>query len=206
MTTVGRTLVALYQDAAMAHHVVASLLEAGFSTEDVSLLLKDDSTHYDKTSARNGEFAFLGALAGVLIGVGTAVVPGIGPIIGEDAIGILATAGIGAVAGALTGGISAELIQVEEDEPAPHQSGTIVSLTTNDQWLEWGERIMLRYHPLKIEERETNWYGSSRAKFDLEHASNRAMQIIRDRSTTTMQQIKSSTTLPTHARSYKYRN
>jgi hypothetical protein len=206
MTIMGRILVALYQDTATAHHVVASLLEAGFSIDDVSLLVKDESAFYGKSGVHNGEFALLGALVGMAVSIGTAFVPGIGPIMGQDALGILATAGVGAAAGALTGGISAELIDVDEDDPIPFQSGTIVSLTTNDQWLEWGERIMGRYHPLKIEEREANWYGSSLGKFDLEHASSRAMKIIQDRSSATMQQIKSGTTLQKRARSYKYPN
>lgn len=207
----GRTLVALYEDDATAHEVVASLLEAGFSIEDVSLLVKDDASLYPSTSVSNGDFAVLGALVGVAVSIGTALVPGIGPIMGQDALGILVTAGIGAAAGALTGGISAELIDVEDSEqtnyaPVLRQPGTIVSLTTNDQWLEWADRIMRRYHPLRIEEREAHWYGGSLGKFDLEDASSRAMQVLRDSSSTTMKQIKSSTVLPPRARSYKYHN
>ena len=202
----GRTLVALYQNTETAHEVVVSLLEAGFSMEDVSLLVKDDSAFYEKSGTHNSEFAALGALVGALVSIGMALVPGIGPIRELDAVGILLMAGIGAAAGAVTGGISAELIGVEEDVPAFIPRGTIVSLTTNDQWLEWAERIMERHHPLKIEGREAHWYGSSLGKFDLEHASNRAMQVIRDRSSNTMQQIESGTTLRSHARSYEYRN
>jgi hypothetical protein len=204
-------LVALYQDTATAHEVVASLLEAGFSTEDVSLLVKDDSALNPSSGVSNSDFALLGALVGAAVGIGTALVPSIGPVIGQSALGFLLTAGIGAAAGALTGGIGAELIDIEDNNPSNYASAlregkAVVSLTTNDQWLEWAERIMRRYEPLKIEEREGSWYGSSVAKFDLEHASSRAMQAIRDHSSATMKQIKSSTVIRPHARSYEYRN
>lgn len=206
-----RMLVALYPDTATAHEVVASLLEAGFSTEDVSLLVKDDSALYPSSSLSNSDFALLGALVGAAVGIGTALVPSIGPVMGPSALGFLLTAGIGAAAGALTGGIGAELIDIEDGDPSKYASAlregkAVVSLTTNDQWLEWAERIMRRYEPLKIEEREGSWYGSGVAKFDLEHASSRAMQAIRDHSSATMQQLKSSTTVQPPARRYEYRN
>ena len=45
------------------------------------------------------------------------------------------------------------------------EDGTIVSITTYPQWVEWAERIMTRYQPLKLEQREAEHQWS---KFELD--------------------------------------
>jgi hypothetical protein len=89
-------------------------------------------------------------------------VPGIGPLIGGGAVGVAMTVGIGAAAGALTGGLSVGLLDLESedapDEGGDLRAGTVVSVTSNEEWLEWAQKIMARYDPLKIEEREAKWY------------------------------------------------
>ncbi len=69
------------------------------------------------------------------------------------------SAGIGAAAGAVTGGITAALLDFGIGEEEAHffaegirRGGTLVSLTTRMQWLEWAENIMKRYQPLSLEE------------------------------------------------------
>ncbi|MEP7290545.1 MAG: hypothetical protein ABI835_02125 [Chloroflexota bacterium] len=213
----GRTLVALYQDSPTAHSVVNALLEAGFSTDDIRIMVNDaDQPVYTASTAQEittSECASLGAVVGALVGIGSVLVPGIGPMLGIGTLSILVTAGIGAAAGALTGGIAAELIDVETDKTdlRPYSSGlqwkgTIVSLTTNEQWLEWAERIMMRYEPLKIEGREATWYGSARVAFSPDASESRRMQTLGAGSSTHLRQIGSSTSIRQHARIYNSPN
>ncbi len=155
-----KTIVAIYRNPAAAQRVIDGLMEAGFSADDISLLVKDvrgSLTSAGSDDVSSGEGAGFGALIGALVGVGTALVPGIGPIIGAGPL----TVGISAAAGAIIGGLSAGLLDLDVDAAEAIQSvGTIVSLTTKDEWLEWAQRIMERHQPLKIEERPAKWYES----------------------------------------------
>jgi hypothetical protein len=163
-----KTIVAMYEDPAVAQQVIDGLIEAGFSANDISLLVKDARgvlTSAGKEDVSSGEGAGFGALVGALVGIGTALVPGIGPVVGAGALGVALTVGIGAAAGALTGGVTAGLLDLDVDASEANDfasgmrwGGTIVSLTTKDEWIEWAQRIMERHHPVKIEERSTKWY------------------------------------------------
>jgi len=154
-----KTLVAVYEDPHTAQLVIEALLETGFSGDDISLLVQDRRSVASSGEISGSDAASLGALVGALVGIGSALVPGIGPLIGGGAVGVAMTVGIGAAAGALTGGLSVGLLDLESGEDAPDlRAGTVVSVTSNEEWLEWAQKIMLRYDPIKIEEREAKWY------------------------------------------------
>jgi hypothetical protein len=163
-----KTIVAMYQDPAVAQKVIDQLIEAGFSADDISLLVKDAGgvmTSARKEDVSSGDGAGFGALIGALVGIGTALVPGIGPVLGAGPIAVALTVGIGAAAGAVTGGVTAGLLDLDVDASQANEfvnglrwSGTIVSLTTKDEWIEWAQRIMERHQPEKIEERAAKWY------------------------------------------------
>ncbi len=209
-----RTLVARYRDAETARSVVASLLEAGFSGDDISLLVSE--THRGSEAGNPpitmAECATVGAFVGALVGIGTTVMPEIEPVLGATPLALLGTLVIGAVVGALTGGISAHLLDVEPEKPhttAPwlRANGTIVSLTTNEQWLEWAEKIMLRHQPLSIEGREAGWYGSAHARFNSDAAHDSGtFAALAGGSSSRMRQVRSSLSLPQRVKSYEYRN
>ncbi|MBI1258680.1 MAG: hypothetical protein GC204_14525 [Chloroflexi bacterium] len=160
-----KTLVALYNDPHTAQQVLEALLEAGFSGDDISLIVKDAKGAEESEAFTATDGAGLGALVGALVGIGSALVPGIGPLIGSGPVAVAVTAGIGAAAGALTGGLSANLLPLDLSDAAGtlyssglRGGGTIVSVTSNEEWLEWAQRIMARYQPVKIEERDARWY------------------------------------------------
>jgi len=163
-----KTLVALYGDPITGQRVVEALLETGFSGDDISLLVKDTKAATNPSAELSaGEGVGLGALVGALVGIGSVFVPGIGPLMGTGALAVAVTAGIGAAAGALTGGISAGLLALDLNEEEAryyenglHSGGTVVSVTSNEAWLEWAQKIMARYQPLKLEEREAKWYAT----------------------------------------------
>ncbi len=173
-----KTLIALYQDATSAREAVDALLSAGFSGDDISLLVNNAQGKHVRFSAqeiRTGEGVGFGAVVGALVGIGSALVPGIGPVLGVGPLAIALTAGIGAAAGALTGGVTAGLLELGLDDETTRSyaeglrfGGTIVGVTTNTEWLEWAETIVARYHPVRVEEREARQRGSGWSGFDLQ--------------------------------------
>jgi uncharacterized membrane protein len=102
-----------------ATRIVNSLKEAGFSNDDVSVLLPDragsrDFAHEHNTKAPEGAAAGAvagGITAGVLgwmVGIGTLAIPGVGPLIAAGPIlaalsGAAAGGAVGTMAGALVG-------------------------------------------------------------------------------------------------------
>src|SRR5580700_12230315 len=101
-----------------ATRIVNELKEAGFSNNDVSVLLPDragsrDFAHEHHTKAPEG--AATGAIAGGvmagvlgwLVGIGSLAIPGVGPLI---AAGPILAAMSGAAAGGAVGGLAGGLI------------------------------------------------------------------------------------------------
>ena len=210
-----KTLVALYKDTAVAQQVVEALLEAGFSGDDLSLLVKDRRANnraaLDQAGGA-GSGAGFGALVGALVGIGAALVPGIGPLIDDGgALAVAFTAGIGAAAGALTGGITGRVLDLslsEEEAERPAEGlpwgGAVVSVTTKDQWLEWAQKIMARHEALSIDERVAKWYESDWSAFSSSHKILTQLpgEMVRERSA----ELGSGTLLGRQARVYKYNN
>ncbi len=155
-----KTIAALYEKMATAQQVVAALINAGFSADDISLLTRENSHSEDSLhDVRAPEGASFGAMIGALVGVCAFLLPGVGPLLGAGPLAMAISAGIGAAAGAVTGGITAALLDLGIAEEEAHyfaegvrRGGTLVSLTTRTQWLEWAENIMKRYQPLSLEE------------------------------------------------------
>jgi hypothetical protein len=99
--------------------IVNRLKEAGFSNDDVSVLLPDragsrDFAHEQHTKAPEGAAAGAvagGVMAGVLgwmVGIGSLAIPGVGPLIAAGPImaalgGVAAGGAVGGFAGALVG-------------------------------------------------------------------------------------------------------
>jgi hypothetical protein len=100
-----------------ATNIVNQLKEAGFSNDDVSVLLPDragsrDFAHEHHTKAPEG--AATGAIAGGvmagvlgwLVGIGSLAIPGVGPLIAAGPIlGALSGAAAGGAVGGLAGGL-----------------------------------------------------------------------------------------------------
>src|ERR1700685_2437893 len=125
-----------------ATSIVNSLKEAGFSNNDVSVLLPDragsrDFAHEHHTKAPEG--AATGAVAGGvaagvlgwLAGIGTLAIPGVGPLI---AAGPILAALSGAAAGGAVGGLGGALVGFGIPEyEAKHKNGNIlISVHTED--------------------------------------------------------------------------
>src|ERR1700735_4747077 len=107
----------IYQTAKQAERTVDDLLAAGFSNDDISVLLPDnegtrDFAHAKNTKAPEGATAgvttggVIGGTLGLLAGIGVLAIPGIGPFIAAGPImGALAGLGVGGAVGGVIGAL-----------------------------------------------------------------------------------------------------
>jgi hypothetical protein len=107
----------LARDEAQANRIVDDLRSAGFSSNDISVLLPDKGStrefaHEKGTKAPEGAVTgagtggVLGGVLGWLVGIGTLAIPGLGPFIAAGPIlAALSGAAVGGVAGGVVGAL-----------------------------------------------------------------------------------------------------
>ena len=107
----------IFKTANQAEHCVDRLLAAGFSNDDISVLLPDqksskDFAHEKNTKAPEGTTTgvaaggVIGGTLGLLAGIGALAIPGVGPLIAAGPImGALAGLGVGGAVGGLIGAL-----------------------------------------------------------------------------------------------------
>lgn len=112
-----KSVFCLARDLAQASRIVEDLQTAGFSNNDISALLPDQSTtrdfaHEKGTKAPEGGLTgagtgvVLGGVLGWLVGIGALAIPGLGPFIAAGPLmAALGGAGVGAAAGGLVGAL-----------------------------------------------------------------------------------------------------
>ena len=118
MTTDKKTAVfGIYHTRNQAEQSVDGLLAAGFSNDDISVLLQDnegskDFAHAKNTKAPEGATTgvttggVIGGTLGLLAGIGALAIPGVGPFIAAGPImGALAGLGVGGAVGGLIGAL-----------------------------------------------------------------------------------------------------
>jgi hypothetical protein len=130
-----------------ATHIVNALKEAGFSSDDVSVLLPDragsrDFAHEHHTKAPEGAAAGAvagGVMAGVLgwlAGIGSLAIPGVGPLIAAGPImaalsGAAAGGAVGTLAGALVG-LGIPEYEAKQYEGKVKNGNILISVHTED--------------------------------------------------------------------------
>jgi Heat induced stress protein YflT len=107
----------IYKTANQAEQTVDRLLAAGFTNDDISVLLQDnksskDFAHEKNTKAPEGTTTgvtaggVIGGTLGLLAGIGALAIPGVGPFIAAGPImGALAGLGVGGAVGGLIGAL-----------------------------------------------------------------------------------------------------
>lgn len=107
----------IYTSEAIADTAVNQLLAAGFSNEDVSVLMSDVKGARDFAAEKNtkapegtatgvGVGGALGGALGLLAGIGALAIPGVGPLIAAGPImAALAGLGVGGAVGGLVGAL-----------------------------------------------------------------------------------------------------
>src|SRR6202795_4966023 len=133
----------IYQKAKQAERTVDDLLAAGFSNDDISVLLPDnegtkDFAHDKSTKAPEGTTAgvttggIIGGTLGLLAGIGVLAIPGVGPFIAAGPImGALAGLGAGGVVGGLIGalvGIGIPEYEAQRYEGRIKEGGVLLSV------------------------------------------------------------------------------
>src|SRR3984885_11758247 len=105
----------IYRSSVQAEQSVDRLLAAGFSNDDISVLLPDNQgtkefAHEKNTKAPEGATTgvlaggAIGGTLGVLAGIGSLAIPGVGPFIAAGPImAALAGVGVGGAVGGLVG-------------------------------------------------------------------------------------------------------
>lgn len=157
-TTMRHTVAAVFDDEDRTVQALEELKSAGFTSEHVSVVLKDRgeaSQLAERTDMADGGGAaggavtggVLGGLAGFLVGISALVIPGIGPIVGTGIlVSTLAGAGIGAAAGGLVGALVDQGIPEEDARNYERHVGegrTLVTVgATSDELAREAERIM----------------------------------------------------------------
>jgi hypothetical protein len=112
-----KSVFGLARDEAQAARIVDDLKSAGFSNNDISVLLPDKGStrefaHEKGTKAPEGAVAgagtggVLGGVLGWLVGIGALAIPGLGPFIAAGPImAALSGAAVGATAGGVVGAL-----------------------------------------------------------------------------------------------------
>jgi len=107
----------IYQDSIQAERAVDQITAAGFSNNDISVLLSDKQStkefaHEKNTKAPEGTATgattggIIGGTLGLLAGIGAIAIPGVGPFIAAGPImATLAGVGVGGVAGGIVGAL-----------------------------------------------------------------------------------------------------
>jgi hypothetical protein len=121
------TAVGVFQDRSHAEYALGLLAQAGFTHEQIGVVVPDEAAGIEvpplDAGTKAGEGAALGGAAGVTLGglvgaaLATVVIPGVGPVI---AAGLLAGALGGAAAGAAGGTIVGALVGLEIPESDAH--------------------------------------------------------------------------------------
>lgn len=173
-----QTATYIYDDPTLARQAVTALEEAGFSSDEISVVRQDDSgdlvSEDDSVAdgATTGASLGLaaGAGAGLLASLGLIAIPGIGPLV---AAGVLATTLAGAAAGAVSGGLVGALVDYGVSDEEAHvyaenlrRGGTLVSVRTDEARLSDAELIMQRFTPVDVSERETLYRGEGWSGYD----------------------------------------
>lgn len=131
-STTTQTMIAVFDDPAQAEQAINDLKVAGFTPDSISVVTRerDTQTHLDEATgneAAQGALVgslgggTLGAVLGWLLAGGTALIPGIGPVVAAGIFGAtLSGALIGGTVGALSGALAG--LGVPQDEADEYET------------------------------------------------------------------------------------
>lgn len=188
-----KTVVGLFDQIEAAHAAVQDLRDLGLPSSAVSLVAHDATGEYgqaltgeaspaapaitDATAAGAGMGVVLGGLAGLLVGLGALILPGIGPVLAAGPLAAvlsgLVGAGLGAVGGGLAGGLIGALIDlgVPEDQAQYYaeglrRGGALVTAHVADHQEHAARARLNRHHPVEVERRVAAWRAAGWTGYD----------------------------------------
>ena len=179
MATLERTVLGLFDTHNDAEQAIRGLEQAGFSRDLIGVATQsaNRSTSVGGTASTTEQSAGAGAvtgtaiggLLGLLAGLGTITIPGIGPIATAGTLAtVLGSTALGAGIGAATGGLIGALVGMGIPEEEAHvyaeglkRGGVLVSVqTTNAQEAERAVSVLRRYNAVDIDKRREEYRGS----------------------------------------------
>lgn len=179
-----KTVIGLFDNYAEAQSVVSELLGSGFTQDDISVMAKEsrpenvvveyveeDGTEQVHDMAKGaGTGAAIGGLAGLLVGLASLAIPGVGPVLAAGPLAtFIAGAGIGATAGGLISGLT-RLGVPEKDAnfyaEGVRRGGTLVSVNAPDERAESAVAVMKRHGAVEIDKRAAQWRQDGWTGFD----------------------------------------
>lgn len=143
-----------------AEAALAALADAGIAPEDISVLANTNQSYYRRDDIETetaqgagtgaGLGAILGGAGGLLAGLGTIAIPGLGPVIAggwllATALGVVAGAAVGGAAGSIVGA----LMQAGVPEQHAHiyaesvrRGGTLITVRAGDDRIDLVQAIL----------------------------------------------------------------
>jgi len=176
-----KAVVGVFDDFAKAESTVRDLIDNGFAREDINLIVRDaegkhapqkvDVDDGDKVITGAGAGAAFGGVFGLLVGLGSLAIPGVGPIlIAGPLAATIAGSTIGAATGLWLGGLSEEANVPQKDaalySDAVQRGATLVSLLADEPAAERAHEIMKRHGAFDVHQRAGQWKRS-----DVDNAS-----------------------------------
>jgi hypothetical protein len=150
----------IYPSTMQAERAVDTLVQAGFRSSDISVLLADnrgtkDFAHEKETKAPEGTAAgvtaggIIGGGLGILAGIGTLAIPGLGPFIAAGPIMAgLAGLGVGGAVGGIIGalvGMGIPEYEAKRYEGRIRKGGILLSVHCDDrEWVKSAREILVQ--------------------------------------------------------------
>jgi len=209
-----KTVVGLFDHLAEARDAVQDLVNAGVDREHISTLanntindapdeVKADSsadTHVNVAALDAGKGAIWGGAAGLLLGIGSFAIPGIGPVVAAGALATaltstLAGAGLGAVAGGLIGA----LVSAGVPESHAHyytesvrRGSVLVVAETDDSIAQRAAEVMRTHGAVDFETRMDEYRDSGFRQFDHSATPLSALELEQERARNSTSRGKAS--------------
>jgi uncharacterized protein (TIGR02271 family) len=172
-----KTVVGLFDNLAKAEDVVRDLVSNGFPREDVSIVASDAKGQYagdvssyegkDTASAAvkgAGAGAAIGGIGGLIVGLATLAIPGVGPVVAAGPlVAALTGVGIGAAAGGLIGALTNMGVPESEAQhyaEGVRRGGVLVTVRVEDNMADRAADSMERYDAIDVEKRAAEWRQS----------------------------------------------
>lgn len=172
-----RVISYLFDDYGSAKNAVAALQDAGFTSNEVSLVASNSDDRYIKetddasgTAAGVGVGGAIGAGAGILTALGVLAIPGLGPIVAGGILATtLTTAAVGAAAGGLIGtlidyGVSEEDAQIYAE--GIRRGGTLVTVRSTPERVAQAEVILDKFDSVDVNSRRDYYAKSGWSAYD----------------------------------------
>jgi uncharacterized membrane protein len=154
-----QNIVALFDIPADAEAAIGDLELAGFARSDFSVVVGQRPHGTEPSSHTTSMGAAVGAGVGILAGLATIALPGVGLVL---ALGPLIAGGVvGAVAGGLVGSLAdmgVPALEARNYEEAVRRGGTLLSFAVEDQDQIRAMDIIRKHHPVDIKERALAWH------------------------------------------------